>query len=62
VRGGEVAGGRDGVLHGAQEGHRPLQLWRERGAVEDAVQDVEHGRRQHDLQVRESPCCFSKQG
>lgn len=55
MRRGQVAGGRDGGVHGAQEGARPLQLGRLRRAVEAAVQVLVHGRRQHDLQVTLRP-------
>lgn len=52
VRRGQVAGGRDGRVHGAQARARALQLRRVRRAVEAAVQVLVHGRRQHDLPVR----------
>ena len=51
VRRGQVAGGRDGGVHGAQAHARALQLRRVRGAVEAAVQVLVHGRRQHDMPV-----------
>lgn len=40
------------MLHSAQTSSGALQLRRLRGAVETAVQDVVHGRRQHDMQVK----------
>lgn len=51
VRRGQVVGGRDGGVHGAQARAGAVQLGRVRGAVEAAVQVLVHGRRQHDLQV-----------
>lgn len=51
VRRGQVAGGRDGRVHGAQARARALQLRGVCRAVEAAVQVLVHRRRQHDLQV-----------
>lgn len=55
VRRGQVAGGRDGRVHGAQARARAVQLGRLRRAVEAAVQVLVHGRRQLHLQVSPDP-------
>lgn len=51
MRRGQVTGGRDGGVHGAQAGARALQLRGVGRAVEATIQVLVHRRRQYDLQV-----------